>query len=265
MKRLPLATTLCVLVFSSLIFAQKNTTIIGDTWTGLVESTNEATREITIVNPNKKTEMFVGVLKEGYHVKLKDGTSRELKVSELKPGMRVRFLYKSTTLNVAGRETKVKLINRIDFLGRDNYTRLREMLKLAPEIPVSAVESGKLPAKDPLKLYLALQEPEHVGAMVLWAAKWNNEQAAKHGRIELVDDPTQADVSLVGIWGSSDDPVFVISFAGAAAATVYLVSKDNDGLQILWQQRRFMSSDAPQYAAAALGKELEKRLKARSK
>ncbi|HKR11366.1 MAG TPA: hypothetical protein VJT15_04875 [Pyrinomonadaceae bacterium] len=263
MKRLPLALTL--LLFSSLVFAQKRTTIIGDTWTGLVESTNEATREITIVNPNKKTETFAGVLKEGYQVKLKDGTSRELKVSELKPGMRVRFLYKSTTLKVGGRETKAKLINRIDFLGRDDYTRLREMLKLAPDTPVSAVESGKLPAKDPLKIYLALQEPELVGAMVLWVDQWNSGQAAKYGRVKIVDDPTQADVSLVGIWGSSDDPVFVISFAGVSAATLYLVSKDNNGLQVLWLQRRFMSPDAPQYAAASIGKELEKKLKARSK
>lgn len=263
MRRVFFAGLIISLLITS-VFAQKNKTIIGDTWTGIVESTNEATREITIVNPNKKTETFVGVLKDGYQVKLKDGTSRELKVSELKPGMRVRFLYKSANIDVAGRQTKVQLINRVDFLGRDNYTRLREILKLTPETPVSVVESGKLPAKDPLKLHLALQEPELVGGMVLWAGLWNKEQAAKHGSVEIVDDPTQADVSLVAIWGS-DDPVFVISFEGVSPATVYLTTKDNNGLQVLWQQRRLMSSDAPDVAAASLGKELEKRLKARSK
>jgi hypothetical protein len=176
MRRLTFAGVI-ILVSTTFSLAQKATTIIGDTWTGIVESTNEATREITIVNPDKKTETFTGVLKEGYQVKMKDGTSRELKVSDLKPGMRVRLLYKSTTLKAGGQETKVKLINRVDFLGRDDYTRLRELLKFAPATPVSVVDSGKLPAKDPLKLYLALQEPELTGALVLWAGLWNREQA----------------------------------------------------------------------------------------
>jgi hypothetical protein len=243
---------------------QKQTTVLGDTWTGVIESTDEATREIAIVSSNKKRETFVGVLKEGYQVKLKDGTLRELKVSELKRGMRVRFLYKSKTLDVAGRQTKVNLISRVDFLGRDDFTRLRELLKLPPSIPVSVAESGKLPAKDPLKFYLALQPPDLVEGLVQWNDRWNKDQAAKYGRVEIVDDPAQADVSLVAIWGS-DDPLFVISFQGISPATVYLASKDNDGLQILWQQRRLMSSEAPQFAASSLAKELEKRLKARSK
>ena len=256
---------LMISVLTTFAFAQKATTIIGDTWTGIVESTNEATREITIVNPNKKTETFVGVLKEGYQVKMKDGTLRELKVSDLKPGMRVRFLYKSATVAINGRETKVKLINRVDFLGRDDYTRLREMLNLPPSIPVTVVEPGKLPAKDPLKFFLALEEPTLALGLVRWASEWNAENGAKHGRVEIADDPTQADVFLVAVWGSGDDPVFTINFQGVSPATVYLAGKDNNGIQILWQQRRFMNSDAPQLSGVSLGKELEKRLKARSK
>ena len=50
---------------------------MGDVWRGVVESSDEATREIKLVNPDKKPETFVGVLEEGYQVKLKDGTSGE--------------------------------------------------------------------------------------------------------------------------------------------------------------------------------------------
>lgn len=263
-----------LLVFALTTFAgaQKRTTILGDAWTGVVESANEATREITIVNPDKRTEKFVGVLKDGYQVTLKDGTSRELKVSELKPGLRVRVFYKSKSIDVAGRDTKVKLIHRIDFLGRDDYTRLREHLKLPPSIPVHLVENGKLPKADPLKLYMAL-EPQSVAPMMThWANTWNHEQSSKYGRVEFVDDPAQADVSLVVIWGS-DDPIAVISFPfvlkgyerDLADATVYLVSKDEKGVHVLFQQRVFVDTREPHRSAPFLAKGLEKKLKARAK
>jgi hypothetical protein len=263
--RNPILTILAVLVLTTSVYAQKKSTLIGDTWTGVVESTNEATREITIVNPDKKTETFVGVLKEGYQVKMKDGSSRELKISDLKPGLRVRFLYKSTTVKVDGREAKVKLINRVDFLGRDDFTRLREMLKLPPSIPVSVVESGKLPEKKPLKLYMALEQPDLAAALMHWAYLWDKENAAKHGGLEIVEDRAQADVSLVSIWGSGDDPLLNISLFGASAATFYLATNDDNGVQVLWQHRRFISNEAPEFAAKSIGKELEKKLKARSK
>jgi hypothetical protein len=245
---------------------------LGDAWRGVVESTNEATREITIVNPDKKTEKFVGVLKDGYQVTLKDGTSRELKVSELKPGLNVRVFYTSETIDVAGRDTKVKLIHRIDFLGRDDYTRLREHLKVQPSIPVDVVEKNNFPTTNPLKIYMSL-EPEHLApAMTHWANVWNHEQSAKYGRVEFVDDAAQADVSLVVIWGS-DDPIVRIPFLFAsrggdvdvADATVYLTSKDDKGVHVLFQQHVFISARVPPRSVPFLSKELEKRLKARAK
>ena len=270
--RQTLFTLLAVLLLTTFVYAQKRTTILGDAWRGMVESTNEATREITIVNPDKKTEKFVGVLKDGYQVTLKDGTSRELKVSELKPGLNVRVFYKSKTIDVAGRETKVKLIHRIDFLGRDEYTRLREHLKVQPSIPVDLIDNAKLPTTDPLKIYMALEPPLIAPMMASWANTWNHEQSAKYGRVEFVDDPGLADVSLVVIFGS-DDPVALISFPFSfkgyerqvTDATVYLVSTDDKGVHVLSLRRVLINSEEPQHAAPYLAKELEKKLKARFK
>ena len=259
-----LITFLCVLVLTTVVHAQKRTTILGDAWRGVVESTNEATREITIVNPDKKTEKFVGILKDGYQVTLKDGTSRELKVSELKPGLNVRVFYKSQTIDVAGRDTKVKVIHRIDFLGRDQYTRLREHLKVPPSIPVDLVEKNNLPATDPLKIFMSL-EPQLIAPMMAsWANAWNHEQSAKYGKVEFVDDPAQADVSLVVIWGS-DDPIALIPFpfvgrgneVEAADATVYLTSKDDKGVHVLFLRRVFIDTQEPQRSATFLAKESE--------
>jgi hypothetical protein len=61
-------------LFPAVGVAQKVKTVMGDAWNGVVESADEATREIKIVNPNKKTETFVGVLKDGYKARLQDGT-----------------------------------------------------------------------------------------------------------------------------------------------------------------------------------------------
>ena len=267
------ATLLAVLLLTSVAVAQKKTTIIGDAWVGIVESTDEATREIKIVNPEKKTETFVGVLKEGYKVTLKDGTERELKVSELKPGLRVRVFYKSKTLAVAGQSKKVQLINRIDFLGRDDYTRLREMLNLPASIPVASGDS-ELPKTDPFKIHLALNAPKLAEGMGAWANLWNREQSAKHGRVEIVDDLAAADVSLVLILGERDDAVGILTFPMGSEGRdmeevtfviTYLVRKDDNGLHVLWERRSLISVRSPQTAAPYLGKELEKRLKARTK
>jgi hypothetical protein len=57
-----LLTLLSILLFTSVVCAQKKSTVIGDAWVGIVESATEATREIKLVNPDKKTESFVGYL-----------------------------------------------------------------------------------------------------------------------------------------------------------------------------------------------------------
>jgi hypothetical protein len=114
---------LLVLTFVPLASAQKATTVFGETVKGVVVTANEATREITLAYPDKDTtQTFVGVLESGYKQKLKDGTFRELAISEFKPGLRLRVFFKQKTEMVSGQKVKVAIINRIDFLGRDEYT-----------------------------------------------------------------------------------------------------------------------------------------------
>lgn len=266
---------LTLLFITPSIFAQKVKTVMGDTWIGEVESTNEATREITLrPKDQNKTERFVCVLEEGYQVKLKDGTSRELRMSELKPGLRVRVFFKSKTRAVAGRSEKVAVVNRIDFLGRDNYTRLRQMLKLEPSIAVTDAKSRELPKTDPFKLHLAL-EPENLDkGLVKWVDQWNKEQAAKYGRVEIVDDVAQADASLTAIWGNDDSFITPIAQMGRGDVrdlrnigfgNVYLTIKDDNGLHVLWESGIAIDYEEAQRTAPSLGQLLEKKLKARSK
>lgn len=253
--------------------AQKAKTIMGDSWKGVVESLDEATREIKLVNPDKKTETFVGVLEDGYQVKLKDGTSRELKVSELKPGLRVRLFYKSKDRVVAGQKTKVNVINRVQFLGRDNYTRMRETLKVDPSTPVVDATSRDLPSTDPFRIHLAL-EPENLGKSLLkWVEEWNKYESKKHGRVEIVDDMAQADVSLTVIWGKDDSFFHLPAKIGygnseprwVGFGTGYLTIKDDAGLHVLWEGMMGLDLEEPERTAPGLGRFLEKKLKARKK
>lgn len=253
--------------------AQKSKTIMGDAWTGVVETSDEATREIKIVNPNKKTETFVGVLEDGNQVKLIGGSSRVLEVSDLKPGLRVRVWFKSKTRDVAGQRTKVNVINRVQFLGRDNYTRMRETLKVDPSTPVVDATSRDLPSTDPFRLHLAL-EPESLRKGLLeWVEEWNKYESKKHGRVEIVDDMAQADVSLTVIWGKDDSFFHLPAKIGygnseprwVGFGTGYLTIKDDTGLHLLWEGSMGLDMKEPERTAPGLGRFLEKKLKERKK
>lgn len=91
---------------------------MGDMWTGVVTSTNSATREITLTfTKGKKTETFTGVLQEGYTVKMKDGTSRELPVSTLVPGTRITVYYMPKQKKEGDKKIKYYEIFKIQFLA----------------------------------------------------------------------------------------------------------------------------------------------------
>jgi hypothetical protein len=85
----------------------------GDTFTGVVNSTNDATREVTLTykDPNKgKTETLVCTLDDGYTFKFMDGTTRELKPSDFKWGAVFKVYYTVRVKKVDGKKTRVNTI-----------------------------------------------------------------------------------------------------------------------------------------------------------
>lgn len=88
----------------------------GDTWTGEVRALDEAKREITLIYKGKKgDETFVGVLQQGYQVKLKDGKSTELKLGMIPLGTRLTVYYMVKNRKVEGRKEKYYEIFRMEF------------------------------------------------------------------------------------------------------------------------------------------------------
>ena len=265
---------LLVLTFVPAAFAQKASTVFGETVKGVVATANETTREITLAYPDKdKTQTFTAVLESGYKQKLRDGTFRELAISELKSGLRVRVFYKQKTEMVNGRKVKVASINRIDFLGRDEYTKLREILDLPPSFPVMRVDSATLPAGDPLKIYLSIPESQIEKRFLNWVKKWNAYDGRKYGRVEVVSDRAQADISAVFFWGSDETFDFFSAPMGIqgydlhemSPGTAQLVIKDAEGLKVLWLKFVLETPERAEEFQGVMEKELEKRLKARAK
>jgi hypothetical protein len=70
----------------------------GDTWTGEVSGTNDATREITLTyTKGSKSETFTGVLQPGFKAKRADGSTLEVKPSDFRNGTRLTVFYMPKT------------------------------------------------------------------------------------------------------------------------------------------------------------------------
>jgi hypothetical protein len=82
---------------------------IHDVWLGIVISTNDTTREITLESSGSET--FTGVLKDHVSVKTKEGSIEELKPSDFPRGTKILVYYEPKTAK-AGNE-KVKSYNEI--------------------------------------------------------------------------------------------------------------------------------------------------------
>jgi hypothetical protein len=113
-----------IVVCASIAVAQKGTAepdyypsgYSGDTWTGVVTSANEDTREFTLTyKRGEKEQTFIGVLPKGYTVKMKDGSNHEVKVNELM-GMRLKAYYMTKTKKVDGEKVKTNEVFQIKFL-----------------------------------------------------------------------------------------------------------------------------------------------------
>lgn len=257
MKRI-LTVILFTLVFFNLALSQKRTTVLGNAWTGEVVTTNDSTREITIQYVDKgTTETFTGILVEGYKVKTKDGSSHELKVSEIPVGTRIRVFAKTREQDVGGRKTKVNIISRIDFLGRDEFTRLREQLNVSPSISVTLAVSKDFPVGNPLRIHLAIEDPLLSESLVAWMSKWNKDNGAKHGTLEVVSDMARADVYLAIYKGSN------LILEVMPTETVFFVVPKKDGLEVIWRQAVIINTD--KVSRPIIEKEIEKRMKARKK
>ena len=267
--KLPLLIALIVVFTSAPVCAQK--VFFPQAWDGVVVSADETTREITLNNlRGDKKQTFTGVLEPGYKQKLKDGTFRELSMSEFKPGLRIRVFYKEKTEQVAGKKVKVARIHKIEFLGRDQFTMIREVLRVPPATPVARAIIDQLPPGNPLKVFAWFQEPPHDRRFRKWVERWNKNEGKEFGLIELVDQAANADVSVVFFWGFDESPYAFMALMFdpygdgniTNIATAQFVTLDNEGLKFIWLQGVLEKTNAPG-KEGVIEKEFEKRMKAR--
>lgn len=66
---------------------------IHNAWLGIVISTNDTTREITLASGGGESETFTGVLKDHFSMKTKEGSIKELKPSDIPKGTKIVVFY----------------------------------------------------------------------------------------------------------------------------------------------------------------------------
>jgi len=178
------------------VVAQKKSTFVGDIVIGELTGRDEATREITVKYPGKEgPEIFSGILADDYKLKTQDG--RVWQLSEIVPGMHIRVFYKSSNEKVSGQDKKVNKISRIDYLGKDEHSRLRNQLNVDPSMAVAPAEKDDLPAASPLKVYLAIGYRNVPAYLVESIDRWNQKNGDSYGKLEVVSKLDQADISVV--------------------------------------------------------------------
>ena len=85
----------------------------GDTFTGVLTASDDASRCITLTytNPRKqKTETLTAVFRDGYTVRWSDGTTRQIKPSDLKIGSHLKIYYLTKERKVKGQKVKTYTI-----------------------------------------------------------------------------------------------------------------------------------------------------------
>jgi hypothetical protein len=86
--------------------------------TGTVISTNDSTREITLaVTDGTKKENFVGVVVEGYRVRMKDGGWRDLVISQIPVGMKLTVHYFDEMTGPERKTNEVHRVYQVQFLA----------------------------------------------------------------------------------------------------------------------------------------------------
>lgn len=245
---------------------------------GELTGKDEATREITVKYPGKEgPEIFSGILADGYRLKSEDG--RVWQLTEIVPGMHIRVFYKNSHEKVSGQEKKVNKISRIDYLGKDEYSRLRNQLNVNPSMAAAPAEKDDLPATSPLKVYLSIAYSNVPEYLVESINRWNQKNGDSYGKLEVVSKLEQADISVVIARGA--DTMVAIFPAGPFndgtsvskgawyQATSYLVVKDSGGLKVLWTRvipvLMYSDFEASPSSFEVLMAEMGKRMKARSR
>lgn len=88
----------------------------GDTWTGTVTATDDASREITLTyTRGDKTETFTGVLQPGFKAKRKDGSTMEVKPSDFRNGTRLMVFYTQKTRKDGDKKIKYNEIFQFQY------------------------------------------------------------------------------------------------------------------------------------------------------
>jgi hypothetical protein len=186
----------------------------------------------------------------------------------------VRVFYKSEDEKINGQKKKINRILIFNFLGKDEFVRLRDQLAVDPSTAFAHAANANLPPNSPLKLYLSIAYGDGIQDLTKWVNKWNEKNGETYGRLELVSALDQADILIVTAQGSDTMIATFPDYQGGVTkgwwsqATLYVVVKDPEGLKVLWMSEAPVWSNEKKVvslrATKSIISEMEKRMKAKT-
>jgi hypothetical protein len=107
-----------------------------------------------------------------------------------------------------------------------------------------------------------------------WIAEWNQKEADKYGKLEIVSDSLQADVSMLRYLRPlpPTDPISAMTWTGPKGKAhrlipvySYLMVHKSDGLEILWRKVDLTYQEEHEFSAKLLANQLKKLMQERAK
>ena len=169
------------------------------------------------------------------------------------------------------------LISKLEKISDDERNFLRKGFKLPDSAPITEIKAKTLTANSNAVLKINLEsilDPKVQEGVANWVAEWNLKEADKHGKIDIVPDNLQADVTVVRYLRPlpNTDPISAMTWTDPKGKVhrlipvySYFIVRKSDGLDILWRKADLTLQDEYEFSAKLLTSELKKLMKERAK
>lgn len=169
------------------------------------------------------------------------------------------------------------VLHSLKKISDDERAFLRKGFNLPDSASITEIKSTAFGANASSSLKVNLEsiiDPKVRETVTNWVSEWNQKEADKLGKIEIVPGSQQADVTLVRYLRAlpATDPISGLTWTdpkgkvhGLVPVYSYLMVLKLDGLDILWRKVDLTYREEHEASAKLLANELKKLMKQRAK
>lgn len=169
------------------------------------------------------------------------------------------------------------VIHKLKKISDEERALLRNGFNLPDSAPITEVKAKALAVSPAAAMKINLEsvvDSKVREGVANWVAEWNQKEANKYGRIEIVPDSLKADVTVVRYLRAlpPTDPISVMAWTDPKGKVhrlipvySYLMVRKADGLDILWRKVDLTYQEEYEFSVKLLRDELKNLMKERAK